>query len=153
MRRAGLLALCLCLATPALAVKPGEMLADPLQEARARALSAQLRCLVCQNQSIDDSDAELAADLRRIVRERIVAGESDTTVMRYLTARYGDFILLNPPFKPETLLLWGTPVLALLLGAAAMWRAGRRPVIEAGAVPLSEAERGELARMLEGEGD
>ena len=150
MRRAALLALCLCLSTPALAVKPGEMLADPVLEARARQLSAQLRCLVCQNQSIDDSDAELAADLRRIVRERIVAGDSDNKVMSYLTARYGDFVLLDPPFKPGTLLLWGTPLLALLLGAAAAWRAGRRRVAEAGAVPLSEAERGEVARLVEG---
>ena len=148
MRPLALLFLCFCLATPAWAVKPGEMLADPVLEARARNLSAQLRCLVCQNQSIDDSDAELAGDLRRIVRERLTAGDSDAKVMNYLTARYGDFVLLNPPFKLGTVLLWGTPLLAMLLGAAAMWRAGRRRPLEAEAVPLSAAEQGELAKIV-----
>lgn len=153
MKCLALLCLCVCLASPAWAVKPGEMLADPLMETRARTLSAQLRCLVCQNQSIDDSDAELAGDLRRIVRERISAGDSDIKVMTYLTARYGDFVLLNPPFKLETLLLWGTPLLALLLGGAAMWRAGQRAPDRLGkeTVPLSEAEQGELARIVASE--
>ena len=151
MTRGIILVLCLCLASPALAVKPGEILADPELETRARNLSAQLRCLVCQNQSIDDSDAELAGDLRRIVRERLTAGDSDPKIMDYLVARYGDFVLLKPPLKPETLLLWGTPVLTILLGAAAMWRATRRRGAEIGMLPLSTAEQGELTRIVEEE--
>ena len=150
-RRAFLAILLLTLANPAWAVKPGEILPDPQLEARARALSAQLRCLVCQNQSIDDSDAELAGDLRHIVRERIMAGDSDPAIMQYLVARYGDFILLKPPFKTETLLLWATPLLALALGGFAMWRAGRRRRAgEEEVVPLSAGEQENLARMVEG---
>jgi cytochrome c-type biogenesis protein CcmH len=99
------------------AVQPSEQLADPAQEARARRLSAELRCLVCQNQSIDDSDAELARDLRRLVRERISAGESDPSIRAFLVARYGEFILLRPPFSIKTALLWTLPALALIGGA------------------------------------
>ena len=150
-RRAFLAILLLTLANPAWAVKPGEILPDPQLEARARALSAQLRCLVCQNQSIDDSDAELAADLRQIVRERIMAGDSDPAIVQYLVARYGDFILLKPPFNAETLLLWATPLLALALGGFAMWRAGRRRSAgEEEVVPLSAGEQENLARMVVG---
>ena len=150
-RRAFLAILLLTLANPAWAVQPGEILPDPQLEARARALSAQLRCLVCQNQSIDDSDAELAGDLRHIVRERIMAGDSDPAIMQYLVARYGDFILLKPPFNAETLLLWATPLLALALGGFAMWRAGRRRRAgEEEVVPLSAGEQENLARMVEG---
>src|SRR5689334_25305690 len=97
----------------ALAVTPDEMLKDPALEARARNLSEELRCMVCQNQSIDDSEAPLAHDLRVLVRQRLEAGDSDRQVLDYLVARYGDFVLLRPPFKPETLLLWGLPPLAL----------------------------------------
>src|SRR5690606_12873648 len=99
---------------PAHAVQPDEVLDDPALEARARALSAHLRCLVCQNQSIDDSDAPLAKDLRLLVRERLVAGDSDTEVTNFLVARYGEFVLLKPPFAKHTLLLWLTPLLLLL---------------------------------------
>jgi cytochrome c-type biogenesis protein CcmH len=103
---------------PAQAVEPGEMLKDPALEARARRLSQELRCVVCQNQSIDDSNAPLAHDLRVIVRERLAAGDSDAEVLAFVEARYGAFVLLRPRFKPQTLLLWMTPLL-LLAGAAA----------------------------------
>ena len=144
------LLLLLALAAPAFALTPGEILPDPKLEGRARALSAQLRCLVCQNQSIDDSDASLAKDLRTIVRERLVAGDSDEAVKGYLVARYGDFVLLSPPLNSGTLLLWGGPVLALLLGAAAIALAGRRKA-DAPAPPLDEAEAARLKAMLERE--
>ena len=100
--------------TPSLAVQPDEILPDSGMESRARAMSAQLRCLVCQNQSIDDSNAPLARDLRLLVRERLKAGDSDQAVMDYVVARYGEFVLLKPPFNAATLLLWLTPLLALL---------------------------------------
>ena len=93
----------------AFAVDPGEKLADPALEARARAIAAELRCLVCQNQSIDDSDAPLAKDLRLLLRERLSAGASDAEAKAYIVSRYGDFVLLRPPLKPQTLLLWGAP--------------------------------------------
>ncbi len=100
------------------AVLPNEMLKDPVLEARAREISKNLRCLVCQNQSIDESNAELAADIRRLVRERLVAGDTDQQVIQYMVDRYGDFVLLKPPFKPITYLLWFAPV--LLLGSAGL---------------------------------
>ena len=136
---------------PALAVNPDEILDDPALEARARALSAQLRCMVCQNQSIEDSNAELARDLRLLVRERLVDGDSDEAVIDYVVSRYGEFVLLNPRFRGETLLLWGAPLLLFLGGAAAMLlfvrsRAGR-PVGK----PLSEEEKAALAKALDGE--
>jgi len=151
------LALCALLvglstATPALAVNPDEMLKDPGQEARARELGRELRCLVCQNQSIDDSDADLARDLRLIVRERIGKGDSDNDVRRFLVERYGDYVLLKPPFKSSTLALWlGPPV--LLLGAAGtvalFYRRRRRtgvpPAVEA---PLTLEEQRRLDRLL-----
>jgi cytochrome c-type biogenesis protein CcmH len=100
-------------------VLPAERLADPALEARARALSQELRCLVCQNQSIDDSNADLAHDLRVLVRERLVAGDSDANVLAYLTSRYGDYVLLRPPVKPATWALWFGPPALLLAGLAA----------------------------------
>ena len=124
--RMAILAVVLCLSAPAWAVLPGERLADPTQEARARAISNELRCLVCQNQSIDDSDASLARDLRVLVRERIRAGDDDGAVRAYLVARYGEFILLRPSFNWQTLLLWSTPAFALVLGALAARSAFRR---------------------------
>ena len=142
------------LPTFALAVQPGEMLADPKLEARARDISAELRCLVCQNQSIDDSDAALARDLRLLVRERLKAGDNDAQVRDYLVARYGDFILLKPPFKMETLLLWLTPLAILLAGAAAlMVFARRRHVAPVVTQALSEAEKNRLKTLLETGGD
>jgi cytochrome c-type biogenesis protein CcmH len=111
---------------PALAVQPDEVMKDPALESRARALSAELRCLVCQNESIDDSEAPLARDIRLLIRERIGQGESNDAVRAYLVSRYGDFILLKPPFKPETLLLWLSPVFVLGLGGGAALFAHRR---------------------------
>jgi len=110
------LLLALFFAGAALAVKPDEMLADPALEARARTLSEGLRCMVCQNQSIDESDADLARDLRILVRQRIVAGDSDQQVMDYVVSRYGEFVLLKPRFELRNALLWGTPVILLLVG-------------------------------------
>ena len=104
------------LAAPALAVRPSEVLDDPALEERARKLSAGLRCMVCQNQSIDDSDAELAGDLRVLVRERLLAGESDEEVIDYVVSRYGEFVLLQPRFTPRNALLWATPALLLAAG-------------------------------------
>ena len=119
-------ALLAALVGPALAVQPDEVMKDPALESRARALSAELRCLVCQNESIDDSEAPLARDIRLLIRERIGQGESNDAVRAYLVSRYGDFILLKPPFKPETLLLWLSPVLVLGLGVGAALFAHRR---------------------------
>src|SRR5262245_14950460 len=116
--RAWLSALGLMLATaPSWAVQPSEVLSDPALEARARSLSRELRCMVCQNQSIDDSDAPLAADLRVLVRERLQAGDSDTQVLDFLTARYGEFVLLKPRLAWHTALLWGAPPALLVIGA------------------------------------
>jgi len=135
------------------ATAPDEILPDPALEARARALGKELRCLVCQNQSIDDSDADLARDLRRIVRERLVAGESDREVKEFLVARYGDFVLLEPPVRPDTWLLWGGPAAVAGLGllAIALYLRRRRPA-EEGPAPLTEAERRKLARLLDRDG-
>jgi cytochrome c-type biogenesis protein CcmH len=110
----------------AYAVQPDEIMADPAKEARARDLSRELRCMVCQNQSIDDSDAPLARDLRLLVRERIGAGDSDSQVIDFLVARYGEFVLLKPRFTPQTLLLWLLPPLALAGGGVALWMNLRR---------------------------
>ena len=139
---------------PAKAVLPDEILDDPALEARARTLSAEIRCLVCQNESIDSSNADKARELRLLVRERLVAGDSDQEVLDYLVARYGDFVLLRPPFKPSTYLLWFGPLLILLLGgggiALALGRRRNRPAREA--VPLTATERDRLAALLDGRG-
>jgi cytochrome c-type biogenesis protein CcmH len=116
-------------------------------EARARKLSQELRCVVCQNQSIDDSNAPLAHDLRVLVRDRLSAGDTDAQVLAYVTARYGDFVLLRPPFKWQTLLLWLTPL--LLLGGAVMFLARRRSLVaEDAAEPLSPDEQHRLAELV-----
>jgi cytochrome c-type biogenesis protein CcmH len=148
VRRLALIAAAaLALAGPALAVTPDEQLKDPVQEARARALSQELRCLVCQNQSIDDSAAPLAHDLRVILRERIAAGDSDKQAVGYLVARYGDFVLLKPPFQPDTWALWLGPLAVLLLGGAgvAVYMRGRAARAEP---PLSAADEAEATRLL-----
>ncbi len=129
LRRIGpraLLGLALLCAAPALAVQPDEVLPDPKLEARARVLSQELRCMVCQNQSIDDSDAPLARDLRVLVRDRLKAGDSDRQVLDFLVARYGEFVLMRPVVSWRNALLWGTPGLVLLLGGAAAYAAMRR---------------------------
>lgn len=130
-----------------LAVQPDEVLADPALEARARALSKELRCMVCQNQSIDDSDASLARDLRILVRERLRAGDNDQQVLAFLTARYGDFVLLNPRFSPRTALLWLTPLGVLLIGALTLALAARRQ--RGSETALSVAEETRLAEILQ----
>ena len=136
---------------PARAVEPDEILTDKAMETRARDLSAELRCLVCQNQSIDDSQASLAKDLRMLVRQRLQAGDSDEQVRKYLVDRYGDFILLQPPFKLTTLLLWLTPGAVLLLGGLAIWGAQRQSRTSAAeAAALSGAEQAELEKLLKG---
>ena len=134
-------------AAPARAVEPDEILKDPALEQRARAISAGLRCLVCQNQSIDDSAAPLARDLRLIVREHLEAGDSDDQIRRYLVSRYGDFVLLKPPFEPATWLLWGTPFLVVLAGGVALLMR-RRPADVA--ATLSAEERLRVAALLQG---
>ena len=136
-------------ATPCLAVQPDEILPDPALEARARTLSHELRCMVCQNQSIDDSDAPLAHDLRVLVRDRLKAGDSDGEVIDFLVARYGEFVLLNPRFELHTAPLWLAPVGLLLVGGVAVWAAlRRRRAVGAGvAVPLSDQERARLTEL------
>ncbi|MBC7279862.1 cytochrome c-type biogenesis protein [Hoeflea sp.] len=145
-------ALMLAMIAPAAAYNPDEVLDDPALEARARSLSLEFRCLVCQNQSIDDSNAELARDLRLLVRERLVAGDSDEEVISYVVSRYGEFVLLKPRFSMQTLLLWGAPAAILVIGAAVMVMNGRSRSRAAAASPgndaLSTAERAELAKLL-----
>ncbi|WP_042700060.1 cytochrome c-type biogenesis protein [Azospirillum sp. B506] len=146
-----LLALSAPAAIPALAVQPDEVLPDPALESRARAISQELRCLVCQNQSIDDSNAPLARDLRLLVRDRLKAGDSDDKVMEFVTDRYGDYVLLRPPFKATTLVLWIGPFAVLLLGAAGtfLFLRGRRGVAAgADTAPLSADERRRLDALL-----
>lgn len=140
--------LILLAASAAYAVDPGEQLKDPVQEARARDISKELRCLVCQNQSIDDSNADLAKDLRRIVRERIVAGDNDRQVVDYIVARYGEFVLLRPRFEPSTWALWFGPLAALLVGAAITWSVFRRS--RQGTAPELDAdEKARLDKLLD----
>jgi len=136
-------------ASPAHAVRPDEMLADPALEARAREISRELRCLVCRNQSIDDSDADLAHDLRVLVREHLKSGDSNDQTIGFVRARYGDFVLLRPPFAIGTALLWGGPLLVLLLGAFAVARLYRRRDVPT--PPLSAEERQRLSAVLEEE--
>ncbi|EJL53723.1 hypothetical protein involved in biosynthesis of c-type cytochrome [Rhizobium sp. CF122] len=147
MRRVVLALLFLLSSLPAFAVNPDEMLADPVLEARARAISCELRCMVCQNQSIDESNAELAKDLRLLVRERIAAGDSDRDVVDYLVSRYGEFVLLKPRVNARTILLWAAPL--LLAGVAsgvlvAVARGTRRRTVAA----LSDQENAELQHLL-----
>ena len=144
-----LLSLTLALiAAPTLAIDPGEMLADKALEARARAISAEVRCVVCQNQSIDDSNAEIARDMRRAIRERLTRGDSDGQVIAFLRARYGDYVLLRPPFDVRTWLMWLGGPLALLLAAFALWRGARRTAVRrAATAPSAELSAEEQARV------
>ena len=148
-----LIAFALMLTATAGAVEPDEMLDDPVLEARARELSQEIRCLVCQNEPIDSSGADLARDLRILIRERMVAGDSDDDVKAFLVARYGDYVLFDPPLKPSTYALWFGPALVLLLGAFGVFlffararRASNTPV------PLSAEERARLERLLDDSG-
>ncbi|KRB01345.1 hypothetical protein ASD83_07510 [Devosia sp. Root685] len=136
-----LFALLFCLVMPALAVSPDEMLGDPVLEQRARDISAGLRCLVCQNQSIDDSDADLARDLRILVRERLVAGDSNAEVEQYLVDRYGEYVLLNPRLNNHTLILWIAAPVLLALGLFGLFWAVRRSPSKPRGEALSDDER------------
>jgi cytochrome c-type biogenesis protein CcmH len=142
-------------ATPLLAVQPDEILPDAKLEERARNLSRELRCMVCQNQSIDDSDAPLARDLRLLVRERLKAGDSDRQVLDFLTARYGDFVLLNPPMNAKTILLWTLPAAVLVVGGIVLILAMRRRAAAGAAegapaaAALSAEEERRIARLLD----
>ena len=148
----GIFALWLMLsASPSVAFSPDQSLDDPELETRARALHAELRCMVCQGQSIGDSDASLARDMRAIVREHIAAGASDDEVRGFLTDRYGDYVLLDPPVKPETYALWFGPAAVFVAGAGiafALLRRARAVAREAGAAPLSAEERRRLDALL-----
>ena len=139
---------------PAAALNPDERLDDPALEERARTLSKELRCLVCQNQSIDDSDAELARDLRVLVRQRLAAGDSDADVLAFVTARYGDYVLLRPPVQPNTYALWYGPVVLAILVAVGLGLAIRR---RAGATtepdPLTAEERRRVEALLQASSD
>jgi len=142
----------LAMSVPARAVAvDAEALQDPATDSRARALAKELRCLVCQNQSIEDSDADLARDLRRIVRERIKAGDSDEAIKGFLVDRYGDWVLMRPPMKPETYLLWITPFLLLGAGGVSLYLRRRQPegapLAGADPAPLDAAEEDRLARL------
>lgn len=125
---------------------PAELLPDPAQEARAEAIGRQLRCMVCQNESVEESEADLARDFRRIIRARVVAGDSDAAIVAWMTDRYGDFIRLKPPFNLLTAALWGAPLIALLAGAGAAVLARRRRPAPPPA--LSEEERRRLAELI-----
>jgi cytochrome c-type biogenesis protein CcmH len=156
MRRLALIALLVALVAPtaALAVEPDEILKNPQLEARARQLSEELRCMVCQNQSIDDSAAPLARDLRLLVRERLTAGDSDQQVLNYLVARYGEFVLLKPRFELQNLLLWGLPPVALVAGMIALFvTARRRRTVNLQAPALSAAEQQRVAALVEPQTD
>ena len=136
---------------PCQAVNPDEMLADPALEARAREISKGLRCVVCQNESIDESNADLAGDLRRLVRERLVAGDNDEQVVQFIVDRYGDFVLLRPPVKPATYPLWAAPIVILTIAAtiAALYLRRRRR--SAPPQPLTAAEQSRLDELLRAE--
>ena len=153
MTRTFLLAalLAAALAAPVGAVEPGEELKDPVLETRAREISKELRCLVCQNQSIDDSNADLARDLRIIVRQRLVAGDSNEEVFQYLVDRYGEYVLLRPPVRGSTYFLWFGPIAILLVAGGALLLAARRRRAAPAAEDLSADERAQLSELLDDE--
>ena len=146
-----LLVFMILLPLSAQAVEPDEMLADPVLEERARVISKDLRCVVCQNQDIDSSNAGVARDLRLLVRERLLEGDSNNQVMAYIQARYGDYVLLKPPFKPSTYALWGTPIaltlIALLFGLNIVMRGRRKSALP----ELTEAEERQVAKFIDNE--
>ncbi|MBY5900515.1 cytochrome c-type biogenesis protein [Rhizobium leguminosarum] len=148
MRRLLLAFALLLMAAPAFAVNPDEVLADPALEARARALSAELRCMVCQNQSIDDSNADLAKDLRLLVRERITDGDSDEAVLNYIVSRYGEFVLLKPRVGMKTVLLWGAPLLLVLAGGLSLLVFARKRAGKPTGSKLTADEQARLSELL-----
>jgi cytochrome c-type biogenesis protein CcmH len=153
---AAFVALTLLVLPAAHAVQPDEIMSDPAKEARARELSRELRCMVCQNQSIDDSDAPLARDLRLLVRERIGAGDSNAQVLDFLVARYGEFVLLKPRFERQTLLLWLLGPLLLIGGVVALWLQIRRRALSGAdlpAPPLTPDEQARLAALMSEEAE
>jgi cytochrome c-type biogenesis protein CcmH len=151
MRHIVLVALLLLAAVPGLAVNPDEILADPRLEALARSITRQVRCVVCQNQSIDDSEAEIARDMRQIVRARVLAGDGEQQVLEFLTLRYGDYVLLDPPWKPKTYALWVGPwvLLALAGMVALLWMRARQTIAPPAVPPLSDAELARLDALIE----
>ena len=152
MRRLAAIALVLALiaSSNSLAVQPEEMLKDPELEARARELSRELRCMVCQNQSIDESEAPLARDLRLLVRERLTKGDTNQQVLDFLVARYGEFVLLKPPLESRTIILWALPPMALLGGAVGLFFAvRRRRTVQPGPATLSNEEQRRLATLVD----
>ena len=152
MRRPAAIALVLSVlaSSGSLAVQPEEMLKDPKLEARARELSRELRCMVCQNQSIDESEAPLARDLRLLVRERLTNGDTDQQVLDFLVTRYGEFVLLKPPLESRTLILWALPPVALLAGAAGLFFAvRRRRTIQPEPATLSNEEQRKLSTLVD----
>ncbi len=149
---AALIAAVCCTIGSAWAIRPDEIMSDPKLEARARAIGQELRCLVCQNESIDDSDADLAHDLRVLVRQRLLAGDSDAQVKAYIVARYGNYVLLKPPFFAETYLLWFGPLILLLGAAGTAVIFYRRNAARAQPAPLSDEERQRVAALV-GDGE
>ncbi|WP_296036972.1 cytochrome c-type biogenesis protein [uncultured Agrobacterium sp.] len=149
LARVSLLFLLAFSAFPAFAFNPDEVLSDPALETRARNLTAQLRCMVCQNQSIDDSNAELARDLRLLVRDRLVKGDSDEAVINYVVSRYGEFVLLKPRFTARTLVLWGVPIGLLLIGVVAVFVFSRRRAALAEGEKLTSDEEARIRQLLE----
>lgn len=143
-----LVLLCLLLATSAAAIDEAEQLDDPALEARARDLFKEVRCVVCQNQSIDDSEAQIARDLRVLIREQLVAGRGEEEVLLFLTERYGDYVLLEPPFRPSTLLLWLAPPIVLALGFLLVWHIMTRRPKPRPPAPLSAAEQARLDALV-----
>lgn len=148
LQAVAVVALLLNFITPSFAVNPNEVLADPVLESRARAISAELRCLVCQNQSIDNSDADLAKDLRLLVREHLKAGETDAQIYGFLVARYGEFVLLKPRLQERTLLLWFTPLLLLVSGALLLFLQFRKTNISKGLPELSDSEKERVTKLV-----
>ncbi len=145
--------LLLALGGPARAVDPAERLADPALEARARAISRELRCLVCQNESIDESAADLAHDIRVVLRDRIKAGDTDAQAVKFIVDRYGQFVLLKPPVEPATYLLWFGPALLVLVAVFAYWRWLRAQKAQAlPPAPLTESEQRRLRELMGGDG-
>lgn len=152
MRYVVALLILILFAPVALAVEPSERLSDPALEARARAISQELRCLVCQNENIDESSAPLAHDLRVLLRQRIAAGDTDAQAIQYITDRYGDFVLLRPPVEPATYVLWFGPIAVLLLAAGGALIYLRRRKAMAPVAPLSAAEQNRIERLLKEDG-